>query len=268
MQSPRSPDCGRGYQTKRPDSALAAGNPRRPLVCYDQRTMHEPSSSATLEAPHSAVPLRVLQLGLVPYEDALINQRQLHQARVVDEIPDTLILVEHPHVFTLGRNSDPAHILVDEATMRDRAISVSRIERGGEVTYHGPGQLVAYPIIKLGPQERGIASLVWRLEETIIRTLADWGVAARRDPSDRGVWAGAAKIASIGMSLRRWVVLHGMALNVAPDLTYFNHINPCGHPGLRMTSIVQELDRPVEAPAVAISFISHFCSVFERYGVQ
>ena len=201
---------------------------------------------------------------MVPYEEALAEQRRLHAARVADQLPDTLILIEHPHVYTLGRNSDPAHILVDEETLRDRSATVARIERGGEVTYHGPGQLVAYPIIKLASHERSIAKLVWRLEETIIRTVAAWGVTARRDPSDRGVWVGGGKIASIGMSLRRWVVLHGMALNVTPSMSYFDYINPCGHPGMRMTSLAQELGHPVEVSEVADVFAIQFCAAFGR----
>ena len=209
-------------------------------------------------------PLRVLCPGLVPFEEALAEQRRLHAARVADQIPDTLILLEHPHVYTLGRNSDPAHILVDEMTLRDRSATVARIERGGEVTYHGPGQLVAYPIIKLASHERSITELVWRIEETIIRTVAEWGVTARRDPSDRGVWVGDGKIASIGMSLRRWVVLHGMALNVTPTMSYFDYINPCGHPGMRMTSLAQELGYPVDVSAVADMFSTQFCAAFGR----
>ncbi|HEY8286077.1 MAG TPA: lipoyl(octanoyl) transferase LipB [Chloroflexota bacterium] len=233
-------------------------------VCYDQRIMKVSSIPATLDLSPPSVPLRVVRLGLVPYEEALIEQRRLHAARAEDQIPDTLIVLEHPHVYTLGRNSDPAHILVDEDTLRARSATVTRIERGGEVTYHGPGQLVAYPIIKLGPSERSIAGLVWRLEETIIRTVATWGVVARRDPSDRGVWAGSGKIASIGMSLRRWVVLHGMALNVAPNMNYFDYINPCGHPGMRMTSLAQELECRVDVSAVADAFTTQFCAVFGR----
>jgi len=233
-------------------------------VCYDQRIMQASNVPATSDPSPLLAPLHVLRRGLVPYEEALVEQRRLHAARVADQIPDTLILLEHPHVYTLGRNSDPAHILVDEETLRDQAATVARIERGGEVTYHGPGQLVAYPIFKLASHERSIAELVWRLEETIIRAVAAWGVTARRDPSDRGVWVGSGKIASIGMSLRRWVVLHGTALNVTPTMSYFDYINPCGHPGMRMTSLAQELGYPVEVSEVADMFATQFCAAFGR----
>ncbi|MGH2411677.1 MAG: lipoyl(octanoyl) transferase LipB [Chloroflexota bacterium] len=226
--------------------------------------MQASSFSATPGTSPPPAPLDVLRLGMVPYEDALAEQRRLHAARVADQIPDTLILLEHPHVYTLGRNSDPAHILVNEDTLRDRSATVARIERGGEVTYHGPGQLVAYPIIKLASHERSIAELVWRLEETIMCTVAAWGVTARRDSSDRGVWVGGGKIASIGMSLRRWVVLHGMALNVTPTMSYFDYINPCGHPGMRMTSLAQELGYPVEVSEVADVFTIQFRAAFGR----
>jgi lipoate-protein ligase B len=198
------------------------------------------------------------------YDDALAEQRRLHRARISDETIDTLLLVEHPHVYTLGRNSDPSHILEDDDTLRARGAVVCRTERGGEVTYHGPGQLVAYPILKLQPRERSIKLLVSRMEEVIIGTLGEWSIAARRDGSDRGVWVGDRKIASIGMSLRGWVTMHGMALNVRPDLSYFGSINPCGHQGLRMTSMALELGRSVEVGQVGQAFARQFRTIFER----
>ena len=226
--------------------------------------MREPSHSIDLSSPSGGAYVHVVRLGTMTYEDALAEQRRLHRARVLDEVTDTLLLVEHPHVYTLGRNSDPRHILADDETLRRRGIGVCRTERGGEVTYHGPGQLIAYPIIKLQPPERSIKLLVTRMEEAIIRTLAEWSIAARRDDSDRGVWVGERKIASIGMSLRGWVVLHGMALNVRPDMSYFGHINPCGHQDLRMTSMAMEIDRPVDVRQVGRTFARQFSAVFER----
>lgn len=226
--------------------------------------MRETDQSTAVLSSDPPVLVRVITLGLTPYPEALAEQRRLHQARALDEIPDTLLLLEHPHVYTLGRNSDPGHILVDEKYLGSRGATVERIERGGEVTYHGPGQLVAYPIIKLHPAERSITLLVWRLEEAIIRTLAAWQITARRDEAGRGVWVGERKIASIGMSLRRWVVLHGMALNAHPDLSYFDHINPCGQPGLRVTSMERELGTPVTVEAVGREFRRQFGAVFAR----
>jgi lipoate-protein ligase B len=208
--------------------------------------------------------LRVCRLGRVAYAEALAEQRRLQAARIAGEIPDTLLLLEHPHVYTLGRRSDARHILMSEAYLRVQGATVEHNERGGEVTYHGPGQLMAYPIIQLRAHERSIAGLVDRLEETLIRTLGDFAIAARRDPSDRGVWVGARKIASIGMALRRWVSIHGTALNVAPDLRYFTYINPCGHRDLAMTSMAVELGAAPDLARVADVFARQFTLVFGR----
>ncbi len=237
-------------------------------MCYDQGIMQAPSNPTDLNSSSTVASLHVVRLATMPYEDALAEQRRLHRARVLDQAPDTLFLVEHPHVYTLGRNSDPRHILADDETLRRRGVGICRTERGGEVTYHGPGQLIAYPIIKLQPPERSIKLLVTRVEEAIIRTLAEWSIAARRDDSDRGVWVGERKIASIGMSLRGWVVLHGMALNVQPDMSYFGHINPCGHQDLRMTSMAMELGRAVDVGPVGQAFARQFSTVFERTAID
>jgi lipoate-protein ligase B len=233
-------------------------------ICYDHHTMYEATQSAISNSNSGYGSLRIVRLETMTYEDALGEQRRLHGARIGDETIDTLLLAEHPHVYTLGRNSSPAHILADDDTLRRRGAVVYRTERGGEVTYHGPGQLIAYPILKLQPAERSIKLLVSRMEEAIIRTLGEWSIAARRDDSDRGVWVGDCKIASIGMSLRSWVTMHGMALNVRPDLSYFGSINPCGHVGLRMTSMELELGRPVEVGQVGQAFARQFLTVFER----
>ena len=166
--------------------------------------------------------------------------------RIADQRTDTLLLLEHPPVYTLGRNSLREHILVSREELARRGATVERIERGGEVTYHGPGQLVAYPIIKLQGAERSISRLVDNLEQAIIDTLAGYGITGERLPDQRGVWAGGCKIASVGLSVKRWVVMHGMALNVDMDMSYFTLINPCGHPETVMTSMKQILGR---APA-------------------
>ena len=218
--------------------------------------------AATPPAPIAR--LRVRSLGLVPYAEALAQQRLLHAARLADAIEDTLLLLQHPHVLTLGRNTDAAHILVAEEDLRARGVSVERVERGGSVTYHGPGQLVAYPIIALRAHERNLRALVDNMEEVIRGTLAEFGLAGRRDSSDRGVWVGERKIASVGMAVRRWTVMHGMALNVDPDLSYFACINPCGHPGLEMTSMGRELGAAPPLAAVQAAFVRHFAAVFRR----
>jgi lipoate-protein ligase B len=215
----------------------------------------------SVSAPYD---LAVEELGCLDYEAALELQRRLHAARVAGDREDTLLLLQHPHVYTLGRNSDPAHILVGEDFLKARGATISRIERGGEVTYHGPGQLVAYPIIQLRLGERSISLLVERLEKTIIATLADYGLQGVLVSGQPGVWVGDRKIASIGMAVRRWVVMHGMALNVDPDLRYFSYINPCGHAGMPVTSMVRELGHDVPLDLVSATFARLFASTFDR----
>jgi lipoyl synthase len=225
-----------------------------------QRTV----STANQPSGVDALPLRVRLLGRMDYAESLAEQHRLHALRLLADGTDTLLLVEHPHVYTLGRNSDPRNILVSEQFVHHIGATIARNERGGEVTYHGPGQLVAYPIIYLRSHERSITRLVERMETAILRTLAEFGIAGALTPGDHGVWVDGRKIASIGMAVRRWVVLHGMALNVDPDLQYFTYINPCGHRDLRMTSMTRELGLPVDWHAVAQSFARHFADVFGR----
>lgn len=225
--------------------------------------MLEVSTDAAGAAAHS-IPLAVRPFRCVGYEVALTEQRQLHGARIADGVPDTLLLMEHEPVYTLGRRSDPSHILMSDAFLQAQGATVVRNERGGEVTYHGPGQLMAYPIILLRAHERSLTLLVDRLEETVLRTLAEFGLQGRRSASDRGIWVEDRKIASVGMAVRRWVVMHGVGLNVNTDLRYFTYIDPCGHRGLQMTSMAQELGEELQMMAVAGAFVRHFAAVFGR----
>ncbi len=218
---------------------------------------------------HSAVAsamarMAVRRLGLMPYAQAWELQKRLAAARAAGEEIDTLLLLEHPPVYTLGRNSSEEHILVPRAILAARGATVERIDRGGEVTFHGPGQLVAYPIMKLEGAERSIAWLVDSLEQTIILTLADFGIAGELIEGQRGVWTGGHKIASVGLALKRWVVMHGMALNVAPDLSYFGLINPCGHPETVMTSMERVLGHAPDPVAVGDRFAQHAARRFGR----
>lgn len=214
------------------------------------------------------VPLAVRWLGRMPYATALDEQHRLHAARLAGAVTDTLLLLEHPPVYTLGRNSDPAAILHSESFLSQRGATVERNERGGGVTFHGPGQLVAYPIIGLGPEERSLRLLVDRLEDVILATLGDFGLQGRRDASDRGVWIGTRKVASIGLAARHWTVLHGIGLNVSTDLSYFTYINPCGHAGLEVTSMARELGTAPPVPEVAATFARHFAAIFGRTAVD
>jgi lipoyl(octanoyl) transferase len=181
-------------------------------------------------------PLAAAWLGTVAYADALALQDALVNSRRYDHIDDTLLLLEHPHVFTLGRGADERFLINPPAE-----VPVHRVSRGGEVTYHGPGQLVAYPILKLEGRDRDVHRYLRALEQAIIDALDEFGIEAGRRNGFTGVWIGACKIASIGVGIRRWVTFHGLAVNVNPALRYFNTIVPCGIEGCRMTSIAELL---------------------------
>ena len=168
------------------------------------------------------------QLGRVDYASALQLQQQLAADRKQGLIPDQLLLLEHPHVITLGRNGHLENLLADDDTMARAGIAFYPTDRGGDVTYHGPGQLVGYPILDLRDWQRDVGAYVRAVEETIIATLAEYGIAAGRIPKLTGVWVGERKIAAIGVHLSRWVTSHGFALNVSTDLSYFQYIVPCG----------------------------------------
>ena len=178
--------------------------------------------------------LTVARLGEIDYQRALELQNALAAARLRDDIADFLLLLEHPHVYTLGRGADERFVL------NPGDIPVHRVSRGGQVTYHGPGQLVGYPIVKLEGVERDVIRYLRRLEQMLIASLAALGIAAQRRPGLTGVWIGQEKIASIGVGFRRWVSLHGFALNVSTNLSFFDAIVPCGITGCRMTSIATQ----------------------------
>jgi lipoyl(octanoyl) transferase len=207
--------------------------------------------------------LRVLELGTREFAEMWRLQLDLVGLRQRDEIPDTLILVEHPHVITLGRGARRDNLLVTGD------IPVFAIERGGDVTYHGPGQLVGYPIFRLAEGERDLHLYLRRLEEVIIRTAGEMGVAAGRQEGSTGVWTVGApprrKLASLGVAVKRgWVTLHGLALNVATDLTRFSAINPCGFDAAVMTSLSSLLGRAVTIADVTPVLVGHVAAVFER----
>lgn len=207
---------------------------------------------------------RVVDLGTIDYGAAAELQ-----AREVARLQraggdDVLLLLEHPHVITLGRNAGQGSIGAGREAIEGRGVSLVPTDRGGDVTYHGPGQLVGYPLVALEPARRDIRRYVHDLEEVLIRTLADFGVASERHPVHRGVWTGGRKIASIGVRISRWVTSHGFALNVSTDLSYFSLITPCGIEGCRMTSMSVELGRPVSVSRVKPAVAAHFSEVFAR----
>jgi lipoyl(octanoyl) transferase len=209
--------------------------------------------------------LEVRRLGVVPYAEALALQRALVDDRRAERIGDVLLLVEHPHVLTLGTKADGgrSHILAAAADLESRGIEVHETGRGGDITYHGPGQIVGYPIINLAPDRCDVHRYVRDLEETLIRAAGDFGVSATRVPGLTGVWAGGKKLAAIGVRIARWITSHGFAFNVATDLAYFDLIVPCGIADCRATSLV-DLGSGAGRAAVEERIVERFCEVFER----
>jgi len=177
-------------------------------------------------------------LGEVAYREALDLQLSYLDRRATRRIPDTLLLLTHPHVYTLGRAGDEANLLVSRETLAAEEISVERVGRGGDITYHGPGQLVGYPIVRM--EKPDVPRFVRSIEAALIDAVRAFGVESRRIEGLTGVWAGERKIASIGVGIRRWVTYHGFALNVTTDLSYFRRIHLCGLKGREATSIAQE----------------------------
>ena len=189
--------------------------------------------------------LLVADLGLQPYADALAFQREVARARIAGDVEDdVLLLVEHPPVVTLGRSAKSAHVLASPAYLRQQGVDVYEVERGGDVTFHGPGQLVGYPIIDLKQHRRDLHWYLRQVEQILIDAMATYGLRCDRNAPYTGVWIDDRKLASIGVHARDWVTWHGFALNVATDLRYFELIVPCGIQAVRMTSLHAE--RPHE----------------------
>ena len=210
---------------------------------------------APIDAPETR-PIDSIWLGRADYRPVWALQKQLAGARASDEIPDRLLLVEHPAVLTLGRQADERHVLADAAELARRRIELIRVERGGEVTYHGPGQLVAYPIVGLSRRGLLLRPFVRALEAAMVTTCAAFGVAADRRDGHPGSWVDVEgpnprKIGALGIRVERGVSYHGIALNVDPDLADFDLIDACGMPGVRSTSIAAELGRPGELRSTA-----------------
>jgi lipoate-protein ligase B len=206
--------------------------------------------------------LLLLNLGLEPYERIWELQHRLVKARQEGRIDDILILLEHEPVITVGRAGDLTHVLASADELREAGIHVHRIERGGDVTYHGPGQLVGYPILYLEAHHLGVSDYMHALEEVLMRTLSDFGLPAYTRKGVIGVWAGRGKIAALGARVERGVTYHGFALNVAPNLEHFAWIVPCGLMDARVTSLEQGLGQPVAIQLVRERLIWNFGQVF------
>ncbi|MGQ9532490.1 MAG: lipoyl(octanoyl) transferase LipB, partial [Desulfotomaculales bacterium] len=190
-------------------------------------------------------------------------QERLRRLRRAGKIPDTLVLVEHPHVYTIGRAGGWEYLLVAREVLEARGVPVLEVDRGGSITYHGPGQLAGYPILDLRRHGFDVHRLLRRYESAISHALARFGVSARTMPGYTGVWVGAAKIAAIGVGVREGVTMHGFALNVDPDLAYFDLIVPCGLRGRSVTSLARELGRPVALEEVMPAVVDSFAAVFD-----
>lgn len=211
----------------------------------------------------SARKLSVQLLGRVGYADALQLQERLLEARIEQRICDTLLLLEHDPVITLGRGAKQEHVLLSREALALQGVELHETGRGGDVTYHGPGQLVGYPIIDLNPDRRDVRRYVVGLEQVMIEVAAAHGLQARRIAGLNGAWIEDRKIGAVGVRIRRWVTMHGFAINVTTKLSAFELIVPCGIPDKRVTSLEHELSRPVPMAEVEQAAIAAFARVFD-----
>ncbi len=204
----------------------------------------------------------VIDLARQDFDECLTLQHRIHRARKEEILPDCLLLVEHPHVLTIGRGGKRENILVSETLLHERGITCLSIERGGDVVYHGPGQLVGYPIFALKGKGIGIVNFVWRLEEVMIQILKDYGIMGHRNERNRGVWVGKDKVGFVGIAIRGGISFHGFALNVNPNLSFFDLIRPCGLDGVKATSMNTLLGREIPLEVVKERAMGHFQEVF------
>lgn len=206
-------------------------------------------------------------LGFIDYKQAWDLQYKIHSDRIDNKIKDHLLLLEHPNTYTLGKTADHSHLIGSEEYLKEKNISVYEIDRGGDITYHGPGQLVGYPIINLNEWIPDTHKYLRALEEVIIRVCFEFGLIGKRDQRFTGVWIEDRKIAAIGIKVSRWVTMHGFAFNVNTDLSLFNGIIPCGIEDKEVTSLERELNESVEMDYVKSLIIKHFQEVFEYNSV-
>jgi len=229
------------------------------------RTRDAERGGGDIAAPAPRRVLEVRWLGTVPYAMGLKYQEELVERRRADEIPDQLLLLEHPHVITLGTSAHEEHVLVGEEERRLLGIELFETGRGGDVTYHGPGQLVGYPILDLKPDRRDLHRYVRDIEEALIRALADFGVEAGRKQGLTGVWVGDEKIAAIGVRVSSgWITSHGFALNVTTDLNFFDAIVPCGIRDHGVTSLARVTGEDLALDEVGERVAARFAEVFDR----
>ena len=205
--------------------------------------------------------LEVSDLGLIGYAEALTIQQDLVEKRKRGVIPDQLLIVEHPHVITLGRNGHLENLLASEDVLRRSGISFHHTDRGGDITYHGPGQIVGYPIIDLREWKRDVVAYVRAVEQVIIDSLRDFSIAGGRMPGSTGVWVNGKKVAAIGVHISRWVTSHGFALNHTTDLSYFQYIVPCGL--TKPVTSMRDLGVQASRQEVIVALTRHFAEQFD-----
>ncbi len=223
--------------------------------------METPGNTQTPQASRSSLEIR--HLGRMGYQEATRLQAELVHQRRQELIPDLLILLQHPHVITLGSSAREEHLLQGREALAAGGIEVHATGRGGDVTYHGPGQIVGYPILQLPPPRRDLHQYLRDLEELLIRVLDDFGLKADRKDGLTGVWVGERKLGAIGVRVSSgWITSHGFSLNVNPDLRYFDTIVPCGIRELGVGSIAGELGRPVEVGSVEARIATRFREMF------
>ena len=207
--------------------------------------------------------LEVYKLGLTEYDIALKLQEEIQEKRIEGKICDTLLLLEHPPTLTLAKGGDKEDILVSQEFLEEKRVAVRFTDRGGNITFHGPGQIVGYPIIDLNRINRDIHEYIIRLESVLINVLKDFLINANLDPEHVGVWTGNEKIAAIGVKVKKWVTKHGFALNVNNDLSFFELINPCGIKDKGVTSMEKILKRQVPMPLITDALIEKFEKIFK-----
>ena len=201
-------------------------------------------------------------LGMIDYQEAWDLQKATLERKANNQLDDLLYLLEHPHTYTLGKVADKKHLVGSESYLRDNKISVYDIDRGGDITYHGPGQIVGYPIIDLNNWVKDTHKYLRALEEVLILTCKDYGITAGREPKYTGVWIEDRKIAAIGIKVSRWITMHGFAFNVNTDLSFFTGIIPCGITDKHVTSLKKELGRELDIDEVKEKTLKNFIDVF------
>lgn len=210
----------------------------------------------------------VCDLGLIEYEMAWEIQKDFHKKRTLEEIDDVLFLCEHPHTYTLGKTAEMKNLLFDEQELNRKEITVFNIDRGGDITYHGPGQIVGYAILNLANWKKDTHLYLRALEDVVIDTCKDYGIESERNNKYTGVWIENRKICAIGIKVSRWITMHGFAFNVNTDLNLFDGIIPCGIQEKEVTTLSKELDGDIDIQEVKTKVVNNFVNVFDYYLIE